>query len=70
MFFWFLTQPETFSILAILLAFVAAFTATPLFTLEPGAARVVVVRVVEIIAVLSILVAVFAVGLWFRWWWL
>lgn len=70
MFFWFLTQPETFTLLAVLLAFVAAFTATPLFTLEPGTVRVVVVRLVEIIAVISILVAVFAVGLWFRWWWL
>lgn len=70
MFFWFLTQPETFTLLAVLLAFVAAFTATPLFTLESGAARFVVVGVVEIIAALSILVAVFAVGLWFRWWWL
>lgn len=70
MFFWFLTQPETFTLLAILLAFVAAFTSTPLFTLEPGTARVALVRVVAIIAVITILVAVFAVGLWFRWWWL
>ncbi|WP_341935304.1 hypothetical protein MRBLWO14_000949 [Microbacterium sp. LWO14-1.2] len=70
MYLWFLTQPEAFTLLAIILAFVAAFTATSLVTVTNGRARVAITRTVLALVILTAVVAVFATGLWFRWWWL
>lgn len=69
MFFWFLTLPETFTLLAILLAFVAAFAYVPLFTVDGPAIRRFWIFSVWFAGTWAVVFGVVAVGLWFRWWW-